>query len=60
MNKVVTLVLFACYLSGCVMTKVLTVPMRITGSVISVVPVIGDGVEDVIGQSADLIDTIPI
>ncbi|MDP7553891.1 MAG: hypothetical protein QF447_04785 [Candidatus Thioglobus sp.] len=60
MNKVVALVLFACYLSGCVMTKVLTVPMRVTGSVISVVPVIGDGVEDVIGQSADLIDAIPI
>jgi hypothetical protein len=34
--------------------------MRVTGSVISVVPVIGDGVEDVIGQSADLIDAIPI
>ena len=60
MNKVVALVLFASYLSGCVMTKVLTVPMRVTGSVISVVPVIGDGVEDVIGQSADLIDAIPI
>jgi hypothetical protein len=60
MNKVVALVLFACYLSGCVMTKVLTVPMRVTGSVISVVPVIGDGVEGVIGQSADLIDAIPI
>ena len=59
MNKVVALVLFACYLSGCVMTKVLTVPMRVTGSVISVVPVIGDGVEDVIGQSADFIDAIP-
>ena len=60
MNKVVALVLFACYLSGCVMTKVITVPMRVTGSVISVVPVIGDGVEGVIGKSADLIDAIPI
>ena len=53
------LVLIACYLSGCVMTKVITVPMRVTGSVISVVPVIGDGVENVIGQSADFIDAIP-
>ncbi len=60
MNKFTTLVLIACYLSGCVMTKVLTVPMRVTGSVISVVLVIGDGVEGVIGQSADLIDAIPI
>ena len=54
------LVLIACYLSGCVMTKVITVPMRVTGSVISVVPFIGDGVEGVIGKSADLIDAIPI
>ena len=60
MNKVAMLVLIACYLSGCVMTKVITVPMRVTGSVISVVPVIGDVVEDVIGKSADLIDAIPI
>ena len=60
MNKFTTLVLIACYLSGCVMTKVITVPMRVTGSVISVVPVIGDVVEDVIGKSADLIDAIPI
>ena len=60
MNKVAMLVLIACYLSGCVMTKVITVPMRVAGSVISVLPVIGDGVEDVIGKSADLIDAIPI
>jgi hypothetical protein len=60
MNKFTTLALIACYLSGCVMTKVLTVPMRVTVSVISVVPVIGDGVEGVIGKSADLIDAIPI
>jgi hypothetical protein len=60
MNKVAMLVLVACYPSGCVMTKVITVPMRVAGSVISVVPVIGDGVEGVIGKSADLIDAIPI
>ena len=60
MKKVAMLVLIACYLSGCVMTKVITVPMRVAGSVISVVPFIGDGVEDVIGKSADLIDAIPI
>ena len=60
MKKVAMLVLIACYLSGCVLTKVITVPMRVTGSAISIVPVIGDGVEDVIGKSADLIDAIPI
>jgi hypothetical protein len=34
--------------------------MRITGSVISVIPVVGDGVDEVLGASADVIDAIPI
>jgi hypothetical protein len=34
--------------------------MRITGSVISVIPVIGNGVDEVLGASADVIDAIPI
>ena len=41
-------------------TKVVTVPMRVTGSVISVIPVVGDGIEEVLDQSADIIDLIPI
>ena len=48
------------FLSGCVLTKVVTVPMRVTGSVISVIPVVGDGIDEVLGQSADVIDLIPI
>ena len=48
------------YLSGCVLTKVVTVPMRVTGSLISVIPVVGDGMDEVLGQSADVIDAIPI
>jgi len=39
---------------------VVTVPMRVTGAVISVIPVIGDGVDSVLGASADVIDAIPI
>jgi hypothetical protein len=47
-------------LSGCVFTKVVTVPMRVTGAVISVIPVVGDGVDSILGTSADVIDSIPI
>ena len=47
-------------LSGCVFTKVVTVPMRVTGAVISVIPVVGDGVDSILGTSADVIDAIPI
>ena len=41
-------------------TKVVTVPMRVTGSVISVIPVVGDVIDEVLEQSADVIDAIPI
>ena len=53
-------VLISLYLSGCVLTKVVTVPMRVTGSVISVIPVVGAGIDEVLDQSADIIDAIPI
>jgi len=52
--------LIALYLSGCVFTKVVTVPIRVTGAVVSVIPIIGDGVNSVLGASADVIDAIPI
>ena len=60
MKKLLLFVLISLYLSGCVLTKVVTVPMRVTGSVISVIPVVGDGIYEVLGQSADIIDAIPI
>ena len=60
MKKIIILSLGILVLSGCVFTKVLTVPMRVTGGVISVIPVIGDGVDSVLGASADVIDAIPI
>ena len=60
MKKLLLLSLIVLYISGCVLTKVVTVPMRITGSVISVIPVIGNGVDAVLGASADVIDAIPI
>ena len=60
MKKLFVFVLISPYLSGCVLTKLVTVPMRVTGSVISVIPVVGDGIDEVLEQSADVIDAIPI
>ena len=60
MKKLLVLALISLYLSGCVLTKVVTVPMRVTGSVISVIPVIGDPIDEILGYSADVIDNIPI
>jgi len=60
MKKIIALLLLSIYLSGCVLTKVVTVPMRVTGSVISVIPVVGDPVDTFLDGAADIIDTIPI
>ena len=60
MKKLLVFVLISLYLSGCVLTKVVTVPMRVTGSVISVIPVIGNPIDEILGYSADVIDRIPI
>ena len=60
MKKLLVFALISLYLSGCVLTKVVTVPMRVTGAVISVIPVVGDGIDEVLEQSADIIDAIAI
>ena len=60
MKKLLVLALISLYLSGCVLTKIVTVPMRVTGAVISVIPVVGDPIDEILGYSADVIDRIPI
>ena len=60
MKQLIIISLIMLYLSGCVLTKVVTVPLRVTGAVISVIPVVGDGVDAALGASADVIDAIPI
>ena len=48
-------------LSGCVLTKVITVPMRVGGAVVSIAPVVGDDADDAIVDAADTVDDkVPI
>lgn len=47
-------------LQGCVLTKVVSVPMRLGGAVISIVPVVGNEVDDSIDRAADTVDDVPI
>ena len=47
-------------LQGCVLTKVVTVPMQVTGAVISIVPGIGNTAHDGIDKAADVVDDVPI
>ena len=60
MKRLISLTVLIVFLSGCVFTKVVTVPIRVTGAVVSVIPVVGDGVNNVLDTSADVIDAIPI
>ena len=60
MKRLISLTLLIVFLSGCVFTKVVTVPMRVTGAVVSVIPVVGDGVDNILSTSADVMDAIPI
>ena len=59
MKKLFIIVIVAIFTAGCVFTKLVTVPLRVSGSLISVVPIVGNQIDDVIGQSADLIDELP-
>jgi len=47
-------------LNGCVLTKLVTVPMRLGGAVISIIPVAGNTAHDAIDEAADAVDTIPL
>lgn len=46
--------------SGCLLTKAVTVPMRVTGAVISVIPSAGNTIHDGIDKAADVVDKVPI
>jgi len=58
--KLVILAMVAMYLSGCVLTKIITVPLRVTGAAISIIPVAGNTADEAIDKVADTIDKVPI
>ena len=58
MKPVLILIMLFSY--GCVVTKVVTVPLRVGGALISVVPLVGEQMDEAIDKAADTIDDIPI
>ena len=60
LNNIFLLVVTAGILQGCVLTKVATVPMRLGGAVVSIVPGVGNSAHDAIDTAADGVDDIPI
>lgn len=58
--RIFVLLLVSLLLGGCVLTKVVTVPMRLGGAVISIIPVVGDTAHDSIDEAAEIVDEIPL
>ena len=56
-KTVLLFIMLFCY--GCVITKVVTVPLRVGGAVVSVVPIAGNPMHDAIDGAADTIDDLP-
>jgi hypothetical protein len=42
------------------LTKVITVPLRAVGAVVSIIPVAGNTAHDAIDEAAEMIDEAPI
>lgn len=47
-------------LQGCVLTKIASVPMRLGGAVVSIVPGAGNTAHEAIDKAANTVDDIPI
>ncbi|MCP4598274.1 DUF6726 family protein [Neptuniibacter sp.] len=60
LKRLILLLTLTSLLSGCFLTKVVTVPMRVGGAVISAVPVVGSPIDEGIDAIADGIDEIPL
>ena len=59
MKKLFIIVIVAIFTAGCVLTKVVTVPLRISGAIASSVPFVGNEIDEAIDKSADAIDLLP-
>ena len=59
-KTVFVLVVLSLLLNGCFLTKVITVPMRLTAAVISIIPVAGNTAHDAIDEAAEIVDEVPI
>jgi hypothetical protein len=58
--RMICLLLATVLLTGCVLTKIVTVPMRLVGAIVSIIPVAGNVAHDAIDEAADVVDKLPI
>ena len=58
--KILLILLVATQLSGCLLTRLVTAPLRAVGGVLTIIPVAGDAAHDVIDEAMDVVDKVPI
>jgi len=58
--KLFVLLIALLSLNGCILTKIVTVPMRLGGAVISIIPAVGNSAHDAIDEAAQIVDDVPI
>ncbi len=58
--KIINLLVILTMLTGCFLTKIVSMPTRVVGAVISIIPVVGNTAHDAIDEVADIIDEVPI
>jgi hypothetical protein len=58
--RLLAVLALASSLSGCFLTKIVTVPMRVVGAVVSIIPVAGNTANDVVQKAANTVDDIPL
>jgi len=58
--RLVAVAALASSLSGCFLTKIVTVPMRVVGAVVSIIPVAGNLGNNAIQTAANTVDDIPL
>ena len=58
--KGLVIVAIAIVIQGCVLTKVASVPMRLGGAIVSIVPGAGNTMHDAIDEAAEKVDDVPL
>ncbi len=58
-GNIFILIILLFLLNGCFLTKIVTVPMRIGGAVVSIIPVVGNTAHDAIDEAAEVVDKVP-
>lgn len=46
--------------NGCVLTRLISAPMRVIGGVLTLIPVAGDAADESLDTAADGLDKVPI